>query len=191
MKLIKQSSPIEKIPFYYFYIGRKKDKGIDTITAAQIADEIKMSTPNVRRDLSLLIENPGRKNYGYNVVFLYNQLQKLMNLVTPCNMYLYGHFFPFFKTDELARRNLVLVNKAESIEEDLNISILEENNISLLILTKKLTYEKIREVSKKVKYIINLTDEEYQNLSIPVYNIDIFDMISSVWQDSMRAVEES
>lgn len=80
------ASPIKsRVVSYYKYFLEMKMKNHDRITAEEIREHFGFNnTSIVTHDIRLLIENPGRKRYGYNVNFVCRELKKLVGLNEPC-----------------------------------------------------------------------------------------------------------
>ena len=169
----------EKIGFYYNYFGLKRENGIDSITAQEIATDINKSRANVSHDLANLIKSPGRKNYGYNTTFIYKQLQKVMHLDKPCNIVVIGSSPSYINIDLLKKRNFIIRDQRENFSlEGL------ETDVQLLILTVSITEEEFFSIPESICGIINLSGTHYETLR-PYYEIDLFSILSNLWVDTL------
>lgn len=167
MPKISSRSPEERIPFYYEYFGKKKDKNISRIKSEEIREELGFkSASSINRDLQMIIENPGRRSYGYNVNYIYNTLQKMLGMDVAKHAYVYGPVYSFMQNPELVRRNIVIHGDAEPETVDLLI-ITDENLKDLAPII-----ERHPEITNIYNFTSNLYDTE-----LPVTDFDFLQMI--------------
>lgn len=179
----------EKLPFYYRFFGMLKDNNINTIHARKTANDIGFKSPtSVARDLQDLIPNSGTKKYGYNVNYIYRVLQGGMNLIEPFNIVIVGENIPFFHSETLMRRNANLIGYMDDLDKNIFI----ENNVSMVILNKKIDIEELKDYKEIIKCIINLNEEPIytEDIGIYVYNFDPCELFFNVINDYNSYIEK-
>ena len=174
---------LEKLGFYYNYFGKKKDIGIDNLTTMQIAKETNKSKANISNDLTKLVDSPGRRNYGYNTIFLYRELQKTIKLNNVCNLLVIGELSPFIHTNLLNNRNFYILKQTETYNKDLLLT-----NADILVLTKEINEDDFAEISETVSAILNLSGKSYTTEK-PYYEIDFLAILTALWIDSLEDID--
>jgi len=181
MKFQKKMSPKERIPYYFYLLAQKKAEQIKMIRAADIAKETGLSSASsVVRDFGKLIESPGRKRRGFNVVFLFNQYLRMMGLKDDSlRLYIYGEdVFNFEKNTLLSDTFEVCGCKTAWDEEHIS-----QANPSFFLTFSFLDEEKIKylESFDSIKGIMNVGQKELSSSKLFVYNFDPFFFLLQGW----------
>lgn len=180
MNIPGKISAYDRIPFYFYYFGTKKDAGIEKISAKTIAKELGFkSSTTIVDDLNKLLDNPGRKNYGYNITFLYNSFCKLMNMyMRTCNIYVIGNLAEFFNEELLNNRGFHICG----MNNDFNMEEIESKEPNMVILAKSISENQFKELEALEKItVINVSASSYSSDLIPIYHFSIMEIILKAW----------
>ncbi len=165
----RELSVKERIPYYYRFFGKLKDNKIKRTNAEEICKIFGFkSRSTVTQNIFEILGKAGRKKYGYNTNYVYNSLQQILQLDTPCHAYVVGNILPFMESDEIKERNIVITDQ----EPDL---------IRLLIITDKSTHDisEILDRHPEIEKIINFTENKYESGEVPILNFDFLEIMLS------------
>ncbi len=70
---------IKRLPRYYRYLGDLLDNKITRISSKDLSEKMKLTASQIRQDLNNF-GCFGQQGYGYNVEFLYKEIQKILGL---------------------------------------------------------------------------------------------------------------
>lgn len=176
----KYNNTNERVPFYYRYLGRLVDQGIENVHAKDIAAELGFkSATSIVRDFNLFIDSPGNLKYGYNNVFMYNSFKKLMKIENGVNIAVVGSESPLLDNDECSRRGFNIIGTLDKIDKEL----IYEHEIKALILTDRDVLPILDEIPDCIEIVINLTGKEIDDRKFPFYvvNVDILEILANAW----------
>ena len=80
---------IERLPRYYRYLGELKDNGVERISSRDLSALMQVTASQIRQDLNHF-GGFGQQGYGYNVVYLYEEIAKILGLHKQHNLILIG-----------------------------------------------------------------------------------------------------
>lgn len=124
----------------------------------------------------------GRKNYGFNTVFLKNQLKELMSLSEVCNFCVIGNIESELLKDNYETFNFHLTGQVDTCDP----AYFENNHIKMVIVTKQLNGEELEFLNNTVAGIINLSGVQITGLSIPVYNLNLLELLIGYWFEGQK-----
>lgn len=73
------SAVIKRLPRYYRYLGELVNSGIERISSKELSEKMHVTASQIRQDLNQF-GGFGQQGYGYNVLFLYNEIGKILGL---------------------------------------------------------------------------------------------------------------
>ncbi|MBQ6807374.1 MAG: redox-sensing transcriptional repressor Rex [Lachnospiraceae bacterium] len=80
---------ISRLPRYFRYLGDLKDEGIERISSQELSDIMKVTASQIRQDFNNF-GGFGQQGYGYNVVYLYEEIGKILGLDKEHNLIIIG-----------------------------------------------------------------------------------------------------
>ena len=63
---------IKRLPRYYRYLGEMLNNGVERISSGELSTKMQVTASQIRQDL-YNFGGFGRRGYGYNVKFLYDE----------------------------------------------------------------------------------------------------------------------
>lgn len=180
MNIQKAFNYYDRIPFYYYYIGLKKDAGIEKLTAAEMATELGFkSSASIIKDFRALLGNKGRKSYGYNINFLYKTFSELMHMYeNTCNLYIVGSKGNLFNDELLTNRGFHFCGSKDTFD----IDDITSKNADIILLTQIISADEFAKLELlPISAIINITNRTFQSEYLPIYNFDITEIILNTW----------
>jgi len=82
-------SVIRRLPLYLRNLEQLRDRQVDTISSASLAQELDANPAQIRKDLAYFGEF-GQKGIGYNVPYLTSKIRDILNLNQPLRVALVG-----------------------------------------------------------------------------------------------------
>lgn len=70
---------VSRLPRYFRYLGELKDEGIERVSSQELSDIMRVTASQIRQDLNNF-GGFGQQGYGYNVVYLYDEIGKILGL---------------------------------------------------------------------------------------------------------------
>lgn len=70
---------IARLPRYLRYLGDLKDSGVERISSQELSKMMNVTASQIRQDFNNF-GGFGQQGYGYNVVYLYDEISKLLGL---------------------------------------------------------------------------------------------------------------
>ena len=70
---------IKRMPRYYRYLGELLEKNIERISSKELSELMNVTASQIRQDLNNF-GGFGQQGYGYNVLFLYNEIGRILGL---------------------------------------------------------------------------------------------------------------
>ncbi|MDD2972411.1 MAG: redox-sensing transcriptional repressor Rex [Lachnospiraceae bacterium] len=70
---------ISRLPRYFRYLGELKDDGVERISSQDLSELMKVTASQIRQDFNNF-GGFGQQGYGYNVVYLYEEIGKILGL---------------------------------------------------------------------------------------------------------------
>lgn len=70
---------VGRLPRYFRYLGELKDEGIERVSSQELSDIMRVTASQIRQDLNNF-GGFGQQGYGYNVVYLYDEIGKILGL---------------------------------------------------------------------------------------------------------------
>lgn len=158
--------------FLFKFFAEKLDAGEEVVTSSELSSVTGLTRSAVGRLFTDCYSIIGKKNYGYNVRYAYREFAKLVNLTEPRKISVVGPRFPFLKNEHLEKRNIQLTD-CPVIEQAF------PDDICGIILTRELKEEERNYIqdSMSLNFIINLSGENVEIDTIPVYGFDILELI--------------
>ena len=83
------SAVISRLPRYYRYLGNIMNEGIERISSKELSDRMHVTASQIRQDLNNF-GGFGQQGYGYNVKYLYTEIEKILGIDTNQNVILIG-----------------------------------------------------------------------------------------------------
>lgn len=83
------SAVIKRLPRYYRYLGELLKLGKDRISSKELSERMNVTASQIRQDLNNF-GGFGQQGYGYNVLFLYNEIAKILGLDRTYNIVIVG-----------------------------------------------------------------------------------------------------
>lgn len=80
---------IARLPRYYRYLGDLIDDGIERISSKELSSRMKTTASQIRQDLNKF-GGFGQQGYGYNVIYLYNEIGKILGIDKKNNIIIIG-----------------------------------------------------------------------------------------------------
>ncbi len=80
---------IGRLPRYFRYLGELKDQGIERVSSQELSDIMRVTASQIRQDLNNF-GGFGQQGYGYNVVYLYDEIGKILGLHKEHNLIIVG-----------------------------------------------------------------------------------------------------
>lgn len=80
---------IARLPRYYRYLGELIDDGIERISSKELSSRMKTTASQIRQDLNKF-GGFGQQGYGYNVIYLYNEIGKILGIDKKNNIIIIG-----------------------------------------------------------------------------------------------------
>ena len=71
---------IQRLPQYLRILKYKKNEGIENISSTTIANELKLNSIQVRKDLALISRNEGKPKVGFNIKELIEDIENFLGL---------------------------------------------------------------------------------------------------------------
>ena len=142
---------IGRLPRYYRYLGELKEANVERISSQELSELMKVTASQIRQDFNNF-GGFGQQGYGYNVVYLYEEIGKILGLNEQHNFIIIGagnlgralgNYMNFerrgfiFKgmfdqNPELVGQNVrgIIVSPMEELEE-----FIQKNEIDIAVLT--------------------------------------------------------
>ena len=73
------SAVISRLPRYYRYLSLIMEEGIERISSKDLAARMRVTASQIRQDLNNF-GGFGQQGYGYNVRYLYNEIEKILGI---------------------------------------------------------------------------------------------------------------
>lgn len=70
---------IGRLPRYFRYLGELKDAGAERVSSQELSELMKVTASQIRQDFNNF-GGFGQQGYGYNVVYLYNEIGRILGL---------------------------------------------------------------------------------------------------------------
>lgn len=70
---------IKRMPRYYRYLGELLEKNIERISSKELSELMNVTASQIRQDLNNF-GGFGQQGYGYNVLYLYNEIGRILGL---------------------------------------------------------------------------------------------------------------
>lgn len=80
---------IGRLPRYFRYLGELKDDGIERISSQELSAIMKVTASQIRQDFNNF-GGFGQQGYGYKVVYLYEEIGKILGLHKTHNLIIIG-----------------------------------------------------------------------------------------------------
>ena len=80
---------IKRLPRYYRYLGELLEDGAERISSGELSERMKVTASQIRQDLNNF-GGFGQQGYGYNVLYLYSEIGKILGLDRVHNMIFVG-----------------------------------------------------------------------------------------------------
>ncbi len=80
---------ISRLPRYYRYLGEISEEGIERISSKDLSVRMNVTASQIRQDLNNF-GGFGQQGYGYNVMYLYNEIGKILGIDRQHNVILIG-----------------------------------------------------------------------------------------------------
>lgn len=80
---------IGRLPRYFRYLGDLKDEGVERISSQDLSQLMKVTASQIRQDFNNF-GGFGQQGYGYNVVYLYEEIGKILGLNEQHNFIIIG-----------------------------------------------------------------------------------------------------
>lgn len=80
---------IGRLPRYFRYLGELKDEGVERISSQELSKLMKVTASQIRQDFNNF-GGFGQQGYGYNVVYLYQEIGKILGLDKPHHLIIIG-----------------------------------------------------------------------------------------------------
>ena len=80
---------IGRLPRYFRYLGEQKDDGIERISSQELSAIMKVTASQIRQDFNNF-GGFGQQGYGYKVVYLYEEIGKILGLHKTHNLIIIG-----------------------------------------------------------------------------------------------------
>ena len=80
---------IRRMPRYYRYLGDLLEEGVERISSNDLSKRMNVTASQIRQDLNNF-GGFGQQGYGYNVMFLYDEIGKILGLNTTHNIIIIG-----------------------------------------------------------------------------------------------------
>ena len=155
---------ITRLPRYYRYLDELRNQNIERISSKELSEMMNVTASQIRQDLNNF-GGFGQQGYGYNVLYLYEEIGKLLGLNESHKMVIvgagnlgqaianYGNFKNRgFEITALFDQNPELIGKKTMNGEILDIKDLydyvKKNNVEIVALT--LPKEPARKIAEKL-----------------------------------------
>ena len=89
---------VKRLPRYYRYLGELMEAGVERISSNELSERMKVTASQIRQDLNNF-GGFGQQGYGYNVVYLYNEIAKILGIDQQHNIiiiYIWNIYFSRF-----------------------------------------------------------------------------------------------
>lgn len=73
------SSVINRLPRYFRYLGELMDSGVERISSKELSNRMGVTASQIRQDLNCF-GGFGQQGYGYNVEYLYGEIERILGL---------------------------------------------------------------------------------------------------------------
>jgi redox-sensing transcriptional repressor len=80
---------IRRLPRYYRYLGEMRERGVQRISSSELSRKMKVTASQIRQDLNNF-GGFGQQGYGYNVVYLHDEIAKILGIDHAHNMIVVG-----------------------------------------------------------------------------------------------------
>ncbi|MFQ9510754.1 MAG: redox-sensing transcriptional repressor Rex [Lachnospiraceae bacterium] len=80
---------VKRLPRYYRYLGELMEAGVERISSNELSERMKVTASQIRQDLNNF-GGFGQQGYGYNVVYLYNEIAKILGIDQQHNIIIIG-----------------------------------------------------------------------------------------------------
>ena len=80
---------IRRLPRYYRYLGELLENGVERISSSDLSKRMKVTASQIRQDLNNF-GGFGQQGYGYNVKYLYTEIEKILGLEENHNFIIIG-----------------------------------------------------------------------------------------------------
>lgn len=80
---------IQRLPRYYRYLGELIEDGVERISSGDLSKMMRVTASQIRQDLNNF-GGFGQQGYGYNVIFLRDEIGKILGLDKPHNLIIVG-----------------------------------------------------------------------------------------------------
>jgi redox-sensing transcriptional repressor len=80
---------IGRLPRYFRYLGELKDEGVERVSSQELSDIMQVTASQIRQDFNNF-GGFGQQGYGYNVVYLYEEIGKILGLDKEHNLIIIG-----------------------------------------------------------------------------------------------------
>lgn len=80
---------IRRLPRYYRYLGELLENGEERISSSDLSDKMNVTASQIRQDLNNF-GGFGQQGYGYNVLYLYTEIGKILGLDEKHNIIIIG-----------------------------------------------------------------------------------------------------
>ena len=142
---------IKRLPRYHRYLQELKDAGVERISSGELSAKMHVTASQIRQDLNHF-GGFGQQGYGYNVAYLYSEINKILGLDTDHPMIILGagnlgHTLANYSGFEMSGGRLIgvfdvnpelrgqKIRDAEILMMDELPAFLAENNPEIAVLT--------------------------------------------------------
>ena len=80
---------VKRLPRYYRYLGDLLENKVERISSNELSHQMKVTASQIRQDLNNF-GGFGQQGYGYNVKYLYTEIEKILGLDKTYNMIIIG-----------------------------------------------------------------------------------------------------
>lgn len=80
---------MRRLPRYYRNLGELLSNGVGRISSKELSNKMNVTASQIRQDLNHF-GGFGQQGYGYNVEYLYNEIQKILGITRDYNMIVVG-----------------------------------------------------------------------------------------------------
>ena len=80
---------IRRMPRYYRYLGELLDEGVERISSGDLSKRMMVTASQIRQDLNNF-GGFGQQGYGYNVIYLHDEIGKILGLNRTHNIIVIG-----------------------------------------------------------------------------------------------------
>ena len=80
---------VRRMPRYYRYLGELLEEGVERVSSSELSRMMNVTASQIRQDLNNF-GGFGQQGYGYNVLYLYEEIGKILGLDQKYNLIIIG-----------------------------------------------------------------------------------------------------